>query len=89
MVKTFMFDKMSPYWSHDHEINKMFIEMNTRWLYDFFKLDGYVYLNKIYNIFGAYWNPDEPNDCIRYGVNDFVMSWTDLGDNRFEINIYY
>lgn len=89
MVKTFIFDEKSPYWSHNYKVNKCFIEMQTRWIYDFIKLQGYVYLDRIYNIFTAYWNPDESNDCIRYGVNDFVMSWTHLGDNRFEIRIYY
>lgn len=89
MVKTFIFDKTSPYWCQSYEINKIFIEMNAHWLYDFFKSNGYVYLNKIYNTFGAYWDSYEPNDCIRYGSNDFVLSWTDLGGNQFEINIYY
>lgn len=89
MVKTFIFDAMSPYWSYNHEVNKMFIETQMRWIYDFFKLRGYIYLDRIYDNFTTIWNPDEPNDCIRYGVNDFVMLWTDLGDNRFEIKIYY
>lgn len=89
MVKTIIFDEKSPYWSHDRKTNIAFIEMQMRWIYDFIKLSGYVYLDRIYNTFTAYWDPDEPNDCIRYGVNDFVLSWTDLGDNRFEIKIYY
>ena len=89
MVKTFIFDKMSPYWSHNDEINKQFIETQIRYIYGFIRFQGYVYLDRIYNSFMAYWNPYESNDCIRYGVNEFAISWTDLGDNRYEIKIYY
>lgn len=89
MVKTFIFDEKSTYWSHDREVNKSFIQLQIRWIYEYIKLRGYVYLDMIYGTFGDEWNPDEPNDCIRYGVNGFVMSWTDLGNNQFEIKICY
>lgn len=89
MVNTFIFDEMSPYWSNNYNFNKSFIEMQTHWIYDFIKANGYVYLNKIYDTFAVNWNPDESNDCIRYGINDFMLSWRDLGNSRFEIRIYY
>ena len=91
MVKTIVFDAKNPCWSCNYDNNKAFIEMQTRWIYNFIKSRGYVYLDRIYDTFKAYWNPDESNDCIRYGngINDFMMSWTHLGDNRFEIRIYY
>lgn len=90
MVKIFIFDdKTSPYWSHNYEVNKSFIETRIRWIYDFIELKGYIYLDRIYNTFAAHWDPDEPNECIRYGSNDFMLSWEDLGNNRFEIRIYY
>ena len=74
MVDTFIFDEMSPYWSNN---------------YDLIKANGYVYLDKIYDNFAVNWNPDKSNDCIRYGINDFMLSWRDLGNSRFEIRIYY
>lgn len=89
MVKTIMFDEKCSHWSDNYYLNMAFIESNTKWLYDIFNYKGYIYLDRIYEIFGAEWNPDEPNGCIRYGVNQFVLSWTNLGHNKFEINIYY
>ena len=89
MVKTFIFDEASPYWSHSYENNRSFIEMQTRWIYDLINVQGYMYLNRIYENFGVRWNTDESNDCIRYNTNNFILSWADLGDNRFEIRIYY
>ncbi len=89
MVDTFIFDETSPYWSNNYDFNKSFIEMQTHWIYDFIKANGYVYLNKIYDTFAVNWSPDESNDCIRYGINDFMLAWRDLGNSRFEIRIYY
>ena len=89
MVDTFIFDEMSPYWSNNYDFNKTFIEMQTDWIYDLIKANGYVYLDKIYDNFAVNCNPYKSNDCIQYGINDFMLSWRDLGNNRFEIRIYY
>ena len=89
MIKTIMFDEKCFHWSDNYDLNRAFIESNTNWLYDIFNYKGYIYLDRIYEVFGAKWNPDEPNDCIRYGVNQFMLSWIHLGHNKFEINIYY
>ena len=89
MVKTIIFDESNVNWVNNYKINRLSIEQYTRVLYDRLRLKGYVYLDRIYDTFGANWNPEEPNDCIRYGVNQFVLSETHLNDNRFEINIYY
>lgn len=90
MVKTIKFDEQNYLWMNDYMFNKALIDSRITYIYEVLRNRGYVYLNTIYETFGAGWNPhDDHNDCLMAGSNELVISYKHLNDADFEINISY
>lgn len=72
MMKTIIFNDRCAYWSKNYMLNKSFIEQQIRYIYDLIRCQGYIYLDKVYELFGAGWDPHEPNGVMIYGENEPV-----------------
>lgn len=89
MVKTINFDDHCIYWSKNYMISKTYVEHQIGYIYDIIRYQGYIYLEEIYKLFGAGWNPRESNDVMIFGENDPVVSYKHLGGSDFSISICY
>lgn len=72
------FDKSSSSWEKDFEFNKLFTKSKVIYIMDCYRAYGYIYLNKIYELFGLKWNP--------YNDNTY---WIWERDGELEISIIY
>ena len=89
MTKTIIFDEHCAYCSKDYMFNKSFIDDWIRYIYELIRANGYVYISRIYEIFGAEWDPHEPNVALIYGENEPVISYKHLDGSDFKITICY
>lgn len=89
MIKNIIFDDLCAHWSKNYMYNKSFIEQQIRYIFDIIRCRGYIYLDRIYELFGAGWNPYDRNDCIIYDENDLVITYKNLKDSDFKITICY
>ena len=70
------FDKSSSLWEKDFEFNKLFTKSKVLYIMDCYRTYGYIYLSKIYELFGLKWNP--------YNDNTY---WVWERDGELEISI--
>lgn len=72
-------------------VNKTFIWQQINYIRDRIRLKGYIYLNEIYDFFGARWDPHDSNDCLIYseGGDNFTYSIIQLNNTDYTINIRY
>ena len=89
MMKTIIFNDCCICWSKNYMFNKSFIEQQIRYIYDLICVQGYIYLDKIYGLFGTRWDPHEPNDVLIFGENEPVISYKHLDGGDFKISICY
>lgn len=83
------FDVTCRGWDKNPEINEAFIKKQREYIIDMLCAKGYVYLNQIYEVFGAEWNPD--NDNIYYRLSDGglgILFEPSKEDNTYLIRIY-
>lgn len=76
MISKFKFDESCPAWSTYPDYNLIFIKAKRNYLADKLCARGYLYLNEIYESFGAEWDPKNDNNVVLYkgGENwDFVL----------------
>lgn len=91
MWATIKFDNECINWVENGIFNKAFIWQQISYIRDRIRLKGYIYLNEIYDIFGAKWDPHDSNYCLIYGenCNDFICSVIQLNDTDYTISICY
>lgn len=91
MLATIKFNNECTNWTTNGIVNKAFICYQIDYVYDRIRLRGYMYLNEIYDLFGARWDPHDSNDCLIYseGKNNFTCSVQQLNDTDYKINICY
>lgn len=89
MVKSIKFDEQNYLWMNDYMFNKALIDSRITYIYEVLRNRGYIYLNTIYETFGAGWNPYDHNDCLMTGPDEVVISYKHTSDADFEINILY
>ncbi len=74
----FIFNKNSSLWEKEFECNKLFAKTQLMYIADRYKVNGYIYLNSIYEQFGIVWNPHDENVC-----------WIFERDGELELSIIY
>lgn len=91
MVKTINFDKKCVDWSPYGLRNNMFVTNQISYMYYRIRLRGYMYLNEVYDLFGAGWDPHDSNDCLNYGENGFTFTCIvqQVNGIDYKINIFY
>lgn len=89
MVKTIIFDNHCSYWSKNYMFNKSFIDGRISYIYELIRANGYIYIDRICEIFGVRWDPHEANDVMIFGEKEPVISYKHLGDGGFKISICY
>lgn len=91
MLATIKFNNECTNWVENGIINKAFIWYQINYIYDRVRLKGYMYLNEIYDLFGARWDPHDSNYCLIYSKDgdNFTCSVMQLNDTDYTINIYY
>ncbi len=86
----FVFDGNSVLWTEDFEFNKLFARSRLCYLMDLYRINGYLYLNHIYECFGVMWNPYEENTCWiseRDGELELSMIYDDNSCEKISIDI--
>ena len=83
---TIYFDKNCAYWSNDNKMNELFLNCQTDYIRDLVKHRGYIYLNQIYEILGAKWEPRYENHCIENAYFTVVVEW-DCKQSRWVVDI--
>lgn len=92
-LKAITYDSKNSTWEDNKEYNHLFLLVQERYIRDLLRTRGYIYLNQIYELVGAKWNPDDDNPCFKYdGVNlkkliEFELF--DQEDNSILIHILY
>ena len=89
MLAIINFNKECAAWTKNGACNKAFVECNINYVYEKLKHEGYVYLNDMYEIFGALWNPDEYNYCFKRGGQEPRFSYQCINDVDFKICIIW
>ena len=64
MIKI-IFDKTCLEWFRDTDLNMTYLTSQRDLIKFLLRQRGYIYLNQIYEIFTAPWNPDNENLCWR------------------------
>lgn len=86
-MKTIIFDESCTGWSINDDLNRMFLEVQKAHIIDKFLYRGYIYLNEIYDILGARWNPHDENTVwINKGCG-FKFKIEQIDENVFTVNI--
>ena len=65
MVKEIIFDSTSPAWEDDWLHNQFYLTRVMDMIWEILNYKGYIYLDKIYDLLGVKWNPDDENTCYR------------------------
>ena len=64
LVATIKFDRNCVPWSYVDANNQFFIDRTLKYINEILKVRAYLYLNSIYEILGAKWNPEWKNICL-------------------------
>lgn len=64
-MKTITIDPTCACWIPNTDILHRHLEVAVNHIADTLRYRGYIYLNQIYEKFGAPWNPDWDNVCYR------------------------
>ena len=86
-MKTIIFDDDSVGWTSDVDLNLEFLKLQAEYINDTLKYRGYVYLNQIYEQFGAKWNPELVNSCYTFGRKGIMFGFEPVEDGRILIYI--
>ena len=89
MKKYIYFNDKNFCWSPSYKVNKCFIEATINYLRDLIQHRGYLYLNDIYETFGATWDPQEDNPALIFGKNEPLITCTHLKGANLRINVEY
>ena len=91
MLTTINFNNECMNWTTNSIVNRVFIGQQINYMYDRIRFKGYMYLNEIYDLFGARWDPHDSNDCLIYSKNgnNFTCSVQQLNGANYKINICY
>lgn len=84
----FKYDETCDGWNRDPNWCELFLLMQRDYLNEKLKYRGYVYLNEIFESFGAKWNPDDDNLCYRIECWSIEMDFEKLGDGTYLVKIY-
>lgn len=66
-MRSIIFDKLSSQYFDVDDLgcNSYILKNSVGWLEELFRCYGYLYLNKVYEVLGIDWNPDDENICYR------------------------
>ena len=67
------FDSTCAAWTNNLKRNEFFIDVQLNYLTEKLRYMGYLYLNEVYEVFGAKWNTDNENICFR-NADDFLVA---------------
>lgn len=91
LMATVRFDKNSPMWVEDARCNIQRLLGIEKYINAIIRRRGYIYLNKIYDLLGVDWNPENINRCIKCDSVDRLAFVTfelfETGENAFDIVI--
>ena len=73
LLKTFMFDEKVSSWTNNRSFNFMYLRTMEQYFNDTIRYKGYIYLNRICEMLGIEWNPDDENPCIKNNGVDCLM----------------
>ena len=82
--------KNSLAWIDNFEFNKHFVQSTIKYLMDLYHVQGYIYLNKIYESLSVAWNPHHENICWieeENGELKFSVNCTDESCEQIVISI--
>lgn len=68
-----MFDKNSNNWTNDFGYNISFLSQIERFVNELINSRGYIYLNRIYELLGVKWDPNNENQCVIKGDRHQVI----------------
>ena len=84
---TIYFDKNCVYWSNDDKMNEHFLNCQADYIRELVRNRGYIYLNQIYEILGAKWEPRYDNQCIENADFTIVVG-LDCIHSRWVVDIF-
>lgn len=84
---TIYFDKNSPGWSNNNEMNERFLNYQTEYIRERVKHLGYIYWNQVFESLGVEWDTRWDNHCIEDADFTVVIGWDDKNE-RWVIDIY-
>ena len=76
------FDTTCARWVPNRESNISFLNMTIGYLRGLHATRGYIYLNQIYEAFGARWNPDWKNICYK---TEEGMIWAEIQEGLGDV----
>ncbi len=56
-------EKSTQWMKGNYEYNHLFVRTTMAWIRDAYRANGYIYLERIYGLFGLRWNPYNENQC--------------------------
>lgn len=87
-METIRFNENCMAWCKDNVKNRFFILMQINYLKEKLHYKKYLYLEEIYAVFGAVWDPDKVNVCYQE-KNGPLNIECELGeDGYYIINIH-
>ena len=84
----FKFDETCCGWDTHMECNGLYMEMQRQYLNEKLNQRGYVYLNEVYESFGAKWDPEDDNLCYRIECGSIEMKFIQDENGRYDVIIY-
>lgn len=81
------FDSNCLAWTRDLKNNEFFIYRQIDYFLEKLRYKGYLYLNDIYETFGAVWNPENENVCFR-NADDFLVAIEKTSDGGYIIKLH-
>ena len=82
-----IFDRRSYKLDKDPDFNRVFLKQSFRHWEDLVKLQGYLYLNRVYEYLGMNWNPDNENLCFRKDNGPIKFDYELTEENTYSITI--
>lgn len=91
MQRIIRFNEKNIYFERKPENNWQFLRRTSVYLKEKLRLRGYIYLNDIYEAFGAEWKPEWENECIvsTNGSTTFDIGIRERNCCDFEITITF
>ena len=71
------FNELSSLWDRNAIYNELFVKAQVEYIMDRYRMNGYIYSEDIYRLFGIKWNPYDENKCWIYERDgDLKISFT-------------
>lgn len=80
------FDSNCLAWVRDLKNNEFFIDRQIEYFTEKLRYKGYLYLNEVYEAFGAAWNPENENVCFR-NADEFLVAIEKISDGGYIIKL--